>query len=184
MSKRAGTFVTLGDVVERGRPRRRPLHHADPEEDAPLYFDFDKVVEQSRTTRSSTSSTPMPALGRCWPARRGDAAFEPSPGGWPPPTSRSLDRPGRARFAQGDGGWPRQVESAWWRRTSRTAWPSTSTIWPRISTRCGTRASSNPGCASCCRRTGPPRGPPRAGPSAALIIAAGLGISGSNQWRR
>ena len=29
MSKRSGNFVTLADVVERGRQGRRPLHHAD-----------------------------------------------------------------------------------------------------------------------------------------------------------
>ena len=31
MSKRSGNFVTLADVVERGRQGRGPLHHADPQ---------------------------------------------------------------------------------------------------------------------------------------------------------
>ncbi len=48
MSKRAGTFVTLRDVVEAvGRDATR-FHMLTRKNDAPLDFDFDKVLEQSR----------------------------------------------------------------------------------------------------------------------------------------
>ena len=48
MSKRSGNFVTLADVVARGRQGRGPLHDADQRADAPLDFDFAKVVEASK----------------------------------------------------------------------------------------------------------------------------------------
>ncbi len=48
MSKRAGTFVTLRDVVDAvGRDVTR-FHMLTRKNDAPLDFDFDKVLEQSR----------------------------------------------------------------------------------------------------------------------------------------
>jgi arginyl-tRNA synthetase len=48
MSKRAGTFVTLRDVVEAvGRDVTR-FHMLTRKNDAPLDFDFDKVTEQSK----------------------------------------------------------------------------------------------------------------------------------------
>jgi arginyl-tRNA synthetase len=48
MSKRAGHFVTLADVVREGRQGRGPLHDAHPPQRAPLDFDFAKVVEASK----------------------------------------------------------------------------------------------------------------------------------------
>jgi arginyl-tRNA synthetase len=48
MSKRAGTFVTLRDVVEQVGPDVTRFHMLTRKQDAPLDFDFDKVTEQSK----------------------------------------------------------------------------------------------------------------------------------------
>ncbi|MFO7806263.1 MAG: arginine--tRNA ligase [Paracoccaceae bacterium] len=48
MSKRAGTFVTLADVVEQVGPDVTRFHMLTRKNDAPLDFDFDKVTEQSK----------------------------------------------------------------------------------------------------------------------------------------
>lgn len=48
MSKRAGTFVTLSDVVEQVGPGVTRFVMLTRKNDAPLDFDFDKVLEQSR----------------------------------------------------------------------------------------------------------------------------------------
>jgi arginyl-tRNA synthetase len=48
MSKRAGTFVTLRDVVDEVGPDVTRFHMLTRKNDATLDFDFDKVLEQSR----------------------------------------------------------------------------------------------------------------------------------------
>jgi len=48
MSKRAGTFVTLRDVVEQAGPDVTRFHMLTRKNDAALDFDFDKVLEQSK----------------------------------------------------------------------------------------------------------------------------------------
>ena len=48
MSKRAGTFVTLRDVVEQAGPDVTRFVMLTRKNDAPLEFDFDKVMEQSK----------------------------------------------------------------------------------------------------------------------------------------
>ncbi|MFI0394944.1 arginine--tRNA ligase [Paracoccus jiaweipingae] len=48
MSKRAGTFVTLRDVVEQAGADVTRFHLLTRKNDAPLDFDFDKVLEQSK----------------------------------------------------------------------------------------------------------------------------------------
>ena len=48
MSKRAGTFVTLSDVVDMVGPDVARFHMLTRKNDAPLDFDFDKVTEQSK----------------------------------------------------------------------------------------------------------------------------------------
>ena len=48
MSKRAGTFVTLRDVVDQVGAGATRFHMLTRKNDAPLDFDFDKVLEQSR----------------------------------------------------------------------------------------------------------------------------------------
>ena len=48
MSKRAGTFITLRDVVEQVGPDVTRFHMLTRKNDAPLDFDFDKVMEQSK----------------------------------------------------------------------------------------------------------------------------------------
>ena len=48
MSKRAGNFVTLRDVVDQVGPDVTRFHMLTRKNDAPLDFDFDKVTEQSK----------------------------------------------------------------------------------------------------------------------------------------
>ena len=48
MSKRAGTFVTLRDVVDQVGPNVTRFHMLTRKNDAPLDFDFAKVLEQSK----------------------------------------------------------------------------------------------------------------------------------------
>ncbi len=48
MSKRAGTFVTLRDVVDQVGANVTRFHMLTRKNDAPLDFDFDKVLEQSK----------------------------------------------------------------------------------------------------------------------------------------
>jgi len=48
MSKRAGTFVTLRDVVDQVGANVARFHMLTRKNDAPLDFDFDKVLEQSK----------------------------------------------------------------------------------------------------------------------------------------
>ncbi|MDG1234742.1 MAG: arginine--tRNA ligase [Amylibacter sp.] len=48
MSKRAGTFITLRDLVEQVGPDVTRFHMLTRRQDAPLDFDFDKVLEQSK----------------------------------------------------------------------------------------------------------------------------------------
>ena len=48
MSKRAGTFVTLRDVVDQVGPGATRFHMLTRKNDASLDFDFDKVLEQSK----------------------------------------------------------------------------------------------------------------------------------------
>jgi arginyl-tRNA synthetase len=48
MSKRAGNFVLLSDVVEQVGPDVTRFHMLTRKNDAPLDFDFDKVTEQSK----------------------------------------------------------------------------------------------------------------------------------------
>jgi arginyl-tRNA synthetase len=65
MSKRAGDFVTLREVVDevgRDAVRFMMLFRKN---DATLDFDLAKVVEQSKDNPSSTSSTPTPAARPC-----------------------------------------------------------------------------------------------------------------------
>jgi arginyl-tRNA synthetase len=48
MSKRAGTFITLRDLVEQVGPDVTRFHMLTRRQDAPLDFDFDKVLEQTK----------------------------------------------------------------------------------------------------------------------------------------
>ena len=143
MSKRAGTFVTLRDVIEQVGPDVTRFVMLTRKNDAPLDFDFDKVLEQSKDNPvfyvqyAHARAQSVLAAGRgggVRDRRRGAG------GGGP----RGAGGAGRAR------GWRRRWRSGrgWWRsprrRTSRTGSPSISMSWRRNSTRCSTRASSTP----------------------------------------
>ena len=84
MSKRAGTFVTLRDVVEQAGADVTRFMMLTRKNDVALDFDFAKVLNSPRTTRSSTSSTPMPgSIPFC--ARHARRGLIPRTRPWPGP---------------------------------------------------------------------------------------------------
>ena len=150
MSKRAGTFVTLRDVIEQVGPDVTRFVMLTRKNDAPLDFDFDKVLEQSKDNPvfyvqyAHARAQSVLAAGRDGGVR--DRRRGAGGGG-----------PRGARGRRASCGWRRRWRSGrgWWRsprrRTSRTGSPSISMSWRRNSTRCSTRASSIPACASSAR---------------------------------
>jgi hypothetical protein len=133
MSKRAGNFVTLADVVrEVGRDVVRFMMLTK-RTDSMLDFDFAKVVEASRTTRFSTSSMPMPGSAR-------SSARPPRPGC--PSTNPPSCRCSTVKNWHWSGS--RRSIREWWKARrwpmSRTASPSISMTWRQLSMHCGTAA--------------------------------------------
>ena len=178
MSKRAGTFVTLRDVIEQVGPDVTRFVMLTRKNDAPLDFDFDKVLEQSKDNpvfyvqyahARAQSVLPRAADGGVRDRRRGAGGGGPRRGSG---SRASLRWCGRSRSGRGRWRSPR-------RRTSRTGSPSISTIWRRNSMRCSTRASSTRSCGSSARMR-----PESAGPGwrwcgrRRWSITAGLGILG------
>ena len=151
MSKRAGRIVTLRDVVDEVGARRRPLHHADPQERRAARFrprQGHRAVEgqpgllrpvrpradllgvaQCARGRGRATARPRRSISACWPIRRS----------W-----RCCARWRRSRAC-----WRVRPSSS-----SRTGSPSTCTTWPAPSTACGRAATRTRACGSC-RRTMP-----------------------------
>ena len=69
MSKRAGTFVTLRDVVQEVGSDAARYIFLTRRSDSHLDFDLDVAKEQSRENPVTTSNTPTPGSRAC-PARR------------------------------------------------------------------------------------------------------------------
>ena len=139
MSKRAGTFVTLRDVIEQVGPDVTRFVMLTRKNDAPLDFDFDKVLEQSKDNpvfyvqyaHARAQSVLQRPRGGVRDRRRGA-------GGGGPRGAGGAGR--RGGWGGGVAEWPRLVETPR-RRTSRTGSPSISMSWRRNPTRCSTRAS-------------------------------------------
>ena len=151
MSKRAGTFVTLRDVVEQVGADVTRFVMLTRKNDAPLDFDFDKVLEQSKD--NPVFYVQYAHARVCSVLRKAAEAGIPCDDATLASADLHLlthtgrDRAAPARSPNGRA-WSRSRRAG----TSRTASPSTSTISPPTSTPSGTAATTTPRCAS--SRTG------------------------------
>ena len=112
MSKRAGTFVTLRDVVDQVGPDVTRFVMLTRKNDAALDFDFDKVMEQSKDNpvfyvQYAHARATLDRAAR----RRGRARDSTTPR-WPRPISRRSGAPGELALMRKLAEWPRQVEIA------------------------------------------------------------------------
>ena len=111
MSKRAGNFVTLRDVVEQVGPDVTRFAMLTRKNDAPLDFDFDKVLEQSKDNPvfyvqyAHARAQSVLARGAAADIDTSDAALAAADLG-------GLGAPGESRLIRRAAEWPRQVESA------------------------------------------------------------------------
>jgi arginyl-tRNA synthetase len=111
MSKRAGTFVTLRDVVEQVGPDVTRFVMLTRRNDAPLDFDFDKVLEQSK---DNPVFYVQYAHARAFSvlARAREAGFDTADAALAAADLAPLGEPGELNLAQKLAEWPRQVEIA------------------------------------------------------------------------
>ncbi|MHA3976561.1 arginine--tRNA ligase [Halovulum sp. GXIMD14794] len=111
MSKRAGTFVTLRDVIDQVGPDVTRFVMLTRKNDAPLDFDFDKALEQSKDNPvfyvQYAHARVHSALRRAEAEgfATDDAALADAP-------IKELTRPEELALLKKLGEWPRQVDSA------------------------------------------------------------------------
>ncbi len=111
MSKRAGTFVTLHDVVDQvGRDVTRFVMLTR-KNDAPLDFDFDKALEQSKDNPVFYVQYAH-ARAHSVLARAAEAGFATDDAALGGADLARLGTPGELRLMQKAAEWPRQVEIA------------------------------------------------------------------------
>ena len=156
MSKRAGTFVTLRDLLDEvGRDAVR-FTMLTRKSDAQMEFDLDQAVAQTRDNpvfyvqyAHARCRSVLRAAAECSaPTQSTDAALADGPAGQP--AGRAGTRPDPP-----PGPWPRTVEAAA-RHANHTESRFFSMIWRATFICCGTGARTMPRCASC-RPTGRPR---------------------------
>jgi arginyl-tRNA synthetase len=111
MSKRAGTFVTLRDVVEQVGPDVTRFVMLTRKNDAPLDFDFDKVLEQSRDNPVFYVQYAH-ARAASVLARAADAGFATDDDALAAAGLAPLGSPGEHALVRKAAEWPRQVETA------------------------------------------------------------------------
>jgi arginyl-tRNA synthetase len=111
MSKRAGTFVTLRDVVEQVGPDVTRFVMLTRKNDAPLDFDFDKALEQSKDNPVFYVQYAH-ARAHSVLARAAEAGFDVDDGALAAADVGALDAPGELKLVQKLAEWPRQVEIA------------------------------------------------------------------------
>ena len=111
MSKRAGTFVTLRDVVEQVGPDVTRFVMLTRKNDAPLDFDFDKVLEQSKDNPVFYVQYAH-ARAHSVLLRAAEAGFETDDGALAAADLAALGAPGELALARKAAEWPRQVEIA------------------------------------------------------------------------
>jgi arginyl-tRNA synthetase len=111
MSKRAGTFVTLRDVVEQVGPDVTRFVMLTRKNDAPLDFDFDKVLEQSKDNPVFYVQYAH-ARARSVLARAAEAGFPTDDGALAAADLAELGTAGELALARKAGEWARQVEIA------------------------------------------------------------------------
>ena len=111
MSKRAGTFVTLRDVVEQAGAEVTRFHMLTRKNDAPLDFDFAKVLEQ---TRENPVWYVQYASARIHSvlARAAEAGVDVSDAALAGADLARLDHPAELELARRVAEWPRLVEIA------------------------------------------------------------------------
>ena len=112
MSKRAGTFVTLRDVIEQVGPDVTRFVMLTRKNDAPLDFDFDKVLEQSKDNPVFYVQYAH-ARAHSVLARAAEAGFDDrrrGAGGGRPRRARA--RRASCAWCGSSAEWPRQVEIA------------------------------------------------------------------------
>ncbi|HVL19781.1 MAG TPA: arginine--tRNA ligase [Amaricoccus sp.] len=111
MSKRAGTFVTLRDVVEQVGPDVTRFVMLTRKNDAPLDFDFDKVLEQSKDNPvfyvQYAHARAQSVLNRA-----AEAGLVVDDGALATADLARLGAPGEIALARKAAEWPRQVEIA------------------------------------------------------------------------
>jgi arginyl-tRNA synthetase len=111
MSKRAGTFVTLRDVVEQVGPDVTRFVMLTRKNDAPLDFDFDRVLEQSKDNPvfyvQYAHARAQSVLNRA-----AEAGVATDDGALATADLARLGVPGELALARKIAEWPRQVEIA------------------------------------------------------------------------
>lgn len=111
MSKRAGTFVMLSDVVEQVGPDVTRFVMLTRKNDAPLDFDFDKVQEQSRD--NPVFYVQYAHARVCSVLRRArDAGIDVSDATLAKADLSGMTDPAELKLARALAEWPRQVEIA------------------------------------------------------------------------
>lgn len=111
MSKRAGTFVTLRDVVEQAGRDVTRFHMLTRKNDAALDFDFDKVLEQSKDNPVwyvQYASARINSVLR----RAGEMGVDISDPALAQAVLAALDHPAQQALARRISEWPRIVEIA------------------------------------------------------------------------
>jgi arginyl-tRNA synthetase len=111
MSKRAGTFVTLRDVLDQVGPDVTRFVMLTRKNDAPLDFDFERVLEQSRENPVFYVQYAH-ARAHSVLTRAGEAGFATDDGGLAAADLGLLGQPGELALARKASEWPRQVETA------------------------------------------------------------------------
>ncbi|HET9068828.1 MAG TPA: arginine--tRNA ligase, partial [Amaricoccus sp.] len=111
MSKRAGTFVTLRDVIDQVGPDVTRFVMLTRKNDAPLDFDFDKVLEQSKDNPVFYVQYAH-ARATSVLLRAAEAGLATDDGTLAAADLGGLGAPGELTLARKIAEWPRQVEIA------------------------------------------------------------------------
>ena len=111
MSKRAGTFVTLRDVVEMVGPDVARFVMLTRKNDAPLDFDFDKVLEQSRDNPVWYVQYAHARIASVL-RKAGEAGVDVSDTALAGLALEGLEHPAELALIRKLADWPRQVEIA------------------------------------------------------------------------
>ncbi len=111
MSKRAGTFVTLSDLIELVGPDVTRFVMLTRKNDAPLDFDLDKVLEQSKDNPVFYVQYAHARIHSVL-ARAAAAGFATADADLALADLSALGTPGELTLARKLGEWPRQVEVA------------------------------------------------------------------------
>ena len=111
MSKRAGTFVSLRDLVEQVGPDVTRFVMLTRKNDAPLDFDFDKVMEQSKDNPVFYVQYAHARVASVL-RKAGEAGFDVSDATLADADITGMTHDSEVKLAQKLADWPRQVEIA------------------------------------------------------------------------